>query len=237
MRNLSPAVKHLIIINVLFFLATAMLPFDLRSLFAVYFPMSSEFKPFQIITSMFMHADVMHLGFNMLSLFFLGPYVERSLGTNRFLILYFLAGFAATFLNTAVNYFSYVELSGLLPPEAIDYLLEKGRSLFLQGPNAHYPDIHHFEFNLLLNQSTLGASGAVYGVLIAFATMYPNMKLMLLIPPIPIKAKYLAIGLIIYDLVFGIGSFQGDKVAHFAHLGGAIAGFLLIIYWNMARLR
>ena len=234
MRNLSPAVKHLLLINVLFFVATEMLPFELRNLLAVYFPMSAEFKPFQIITSMFMHADLQHIAFNMMSLYFLGPYVERTLGTKRFLILYFVAGFVATFLSFGVNYFSYVELTGLLSPEAIELITGEGRSVLMQGKN--YSDPNYGALNSILNRSLLGASGAVYGVLVAFATMYPDMKLMLLIPPIPVKAKYLAAGLVVVGIVSGIGGYM-PGIGHFAHVGGALAGFLLIIYWNMARLR
>ena len=222
------------IINVLFFMATAFLPFDLQSLLAVYFPMSAEFKPFQIVTSMFMHADIQHIAFNMMSLYFLGPYVERTLGTNRFLILYFVTGFAATFLSFGVNYFTYVELTGLLSPDAIELITNEGRSVLMQGKN--YSDPNYGSLNSILNRSLLGASGAVYGVLAAFATMYPEMKLMLLIPPIPVKAKYLAIGLVILGVVSGIGGYM-PGIGHFAHVGGAVAGFLLIIYWKMARLR
>ncbi|MDX1477836.1 MAG: rhomboid family intramembrane serine protease [Saprospiraceae bacterium] len=210
MPRVTEVVKHLLIINVIvFFGAQLALGGGQERILSLYYPQSDFFKPFQFVTHMFMHADLNHLLFNMLTLFFLGPFVEMGLGAKRFLTLYFVAGFGAMLLHLVVWHF---ELSALNPVQ-FQYLMEQG-----------------------VDARVVGASGAIYGVLIAFAAMFPNVKLMLLIPPIPIKAKYLALGLIAFDLFSGISRMQ-TGVAHFAHLGGALFGFLMVLYWRKLRLR
>lgn len=152
-------------------------------------PETGYFKPYQIITSVFSHADFRHLIFNMLGLIFIGPMVEQTLGSKRFLTLYLLAALASTIPT----------LAGVYPV-------------------------------------VLGASGATTAVLVAFAAMFPNMKLMLLFPPIPIKAKYLVGGIVAYDLIFGMTE-ASSQVAHFAHIAGGIVGFGLVYYWGKFNLR
>ena len=144
----------------------------------------------------------------MLMLVFLGPMVESVLGAKKFLIMYFVAGFGAAAMHMLVWYF---ELSAL-PPGYFDAVMH--------NPNAR----------------VVGASGAIFGVLVAFASLFPNVKLMLLFPPIPVKAKYLAVALIAFDLFSGIGRFD-TGIAHFAHVGGALFAFLLLIYWGKVRFR
>lgn len=185
--QLTDVVKHLLIINVIvFFAASSFL--DPRQLY-LYYPGSRPFEPYQMISHMFMHGGVSHLAFNMFSLFFLGPHVERFLGGQKFLVLYLAAGFGAMFAHLA-----FMMITGDKVP-------------------------------------VVGASGAVYGVLVGFATLFPNVKLQLLFPPIPIMAKYLALGLIVFDLYSGITG-RASGVAHFAHLGGALIGYLIVIYWR-----
>lgn len=201
MPRITDVVKHLLIINVIvFFGAQILLPN--ADVLALYYPTSDYFKPYQFVTHMFMHGSTGHLLFNMLTLFFLGPFVEAALGARRFLKLYFICGFGAMGLHMLFWYFQVPDL----PPQFVELM------------------------------RVVGASGAIYGVLIAFAAMFPNVKLMLLIPPIPVKAKYLALALIAFDLFSGFGRMQ-TGVAHFAHLGGAICGFILIWYWGKLRLR
>lgn len=200
MGQITDVVKHLLLINVVAFLATYTLMGDSRLMFAMYYPTSEYFKPFQIVTHMFMHANIGHLFFNMLTLFFLGPWVERRIGAQKFLITYFASGFGAAGLHLLVRYFMITKMG----------------------------------YDSEINIPVLGASGAVYGVLAAFGTLFPNARLMLLFPPIPIKASYLAIGLIAIDLFTGVSGTR-TGVAHFAHVGGAIAGFLIILYWMRTR--
>jgi membrane associated rhomboid family serine protease len=195
MNSITPIIKNLLIINVLIFVSVAMTPLgqyipDLK----VYFPGSEHFRPYQLVTHMFMHGSISHLAFNMLALFFLGPYVERYTGERNFFIFYFLCGFGAILAHIGIQYYQ------------------------------------HFTMGIDVFPPALGASGAVMGVLIAFAVLYPNVKLMLLFPPIPIKAKYFALGYVLFDLFSGIGGFQ-PGVANFAHLGGAATGFILTFFW------
>ena len=173
---------------------------DSRISLALFYPGSDFFEPYQLVSHMFMHANTGHLLFNMLSLFFLGPMVERVFGTRRFLFYYLFAGFGAALTHLAFMYYQ-IDISG-------DYT----------G----------------INIPVLGASGAVYGVIIAFAVLFPDVRLMLIFPPIPIKARYLAAGLIALDLFSGISGYS-TGIAHFAHLGGALFGYLLILYWRKRR--
>jgi membrane associated rhomboid family serine protease len=220
MMPITPIVKHLWIINVLVFIGMQLLPPGWREMLSFYSPVASPeiyalldqykpellpyynenhglFRPFQIITYMFTHADMSHILFNMLSLFFLGPVVEMTLGAKKFLGLYFISGLVALAAHFLVWYFPY--LTG-----QIDY------APFF---------------------SVLGASGSVFGVTIAFATLFPDRQLQLLFPPIPIKAWLMAVILIAIGLYQGITG-TGGNVAHFAHLGGALAGFILAKHWK-----
>lgn len=228
--KLTEVVKHLLIINVImFFATTAADSFFDRNNFALFFPASNEFKPYQLITHMFMHGDLNHLLYNMISLFFFGPYLEKYLGSKRFLVFYLLCGFGALLLHMLIPYVQYNQLVELLSPDVYDKILTEGRGV-LEGRQI-YSDPDWQGLNRILNVPVLGASGAVYGILIGFATLFPHVKVQLLIPPIPIKAMYLALGLLAYDVYSGFaGSATG--IAHFAHIGGAIAGFLLILMWK-----
>jgi len=197
MMPLTGIVKHLIIINVVVFVATFLLPPGLAQMLPCYSPATGLFRPYQIITYMFTHFEFSHILFNMLSLYFLGPIVELTLGHKRFLGLYLISGLAGLAAHFLVWYLPF------LTGEAV------------VGP--------HF--------SVLGASGAVFGVTIAFATLYPDRQLMLLFPPIPIRAWVMALALVGIGLYSGLTG-SGGNVAHFAHLGGALAGFLLALHWK-----
>jgi len=197
-NNLTDVVKNLIIINVIIFFGATI--FKFASALYLYFPASEYFQPYQLVTHMFMHGGTGHLFFNMLSLFFLGPYVERYLGSQKFLILYLISGFVAMACHVGVDFFQFYNgtLGKIIP--------------------------------------MVGASGAIYGVMVAFALLFPNVEMMLLFFPVPIKAKYLAIGFIIYDSFFAVtGSWS--NIAHLAHLGGALAGFVLIQFWRKNKYR
>ncbi len=193
MPQLTDVVKHLLILNVLlFFFASSAAGSFLPDL-ALYFPGDSRFKPYQLISHMFMHADTRHLFFNMFGLFIFGPYVERYVGKQKFFILYLLSGIGAFIAHFVVEY-------------------------FVSGGNTH---------NMF---GVVGASGALMGIVLAFATLFPNLKLMLLIPPMPVKAKYLALFYVGIDLYSGFSGAE-NNIANFAHLGGALTGFLLTYFW------
>jgi membrane associated rhomboid family serine protease len=211
MFQITDVIKHLLIINLITFFGAMIMDetgvFD-SALLVFHYPQSAYFQPYQIVTHMFMHGSIPHLFFNMLALVMLGPYVEHFLGSKRFLTLYLVSGFGALGLHLLIWYF---ELSGM----------------------------SSFDFNMLMHEreyGVVGASGAVYGVLAAFAFLFPNTRLMLLIPPIPMKAKYLVAALVAFDLLSGIsGSSTG--IAHFAHVGGALFGFLILLYWRKTHFR
>jgi rhomboid-like protein len=206
MFQITAVIKHLLIINLIVFFGAMIMQetgvFD-SALLAFHYPESVYFRPYQIVSHMFMHGGMAHLFFNMLALAMLGPYVEAFLGAKRFLTLYLVSGFGALGLHLLIWYF---ELSGLSTIEFMALMQER-------------------------EYGVVGASGAVYGVLAAFAFLFPNTRLMLLFPPIPVKAKYLVAALIAFDLFSGVSG-RGTGIAHFAHIGGALFGFLTILFWK-----
>lgn len=230
--NIPPVVKNLIMINVLMLLATyivSMRGVDLNSVLGLHFFLSPAFRPYQLVTHIFMHGGFMHLFFNMFALWMFGRILENVWGPKRFFIYYFVTGLGAAALHLFVNFLEYQSLVSKMSPEQIEIVMREGRSVFLQGQN--YQDQLMGQLNLLMNIPTVGASGAVYGVLLGFGVLFPNTQLMLLFPPIPIKAKYFVIGYGLLELYLGFAR-PGSNVAHFAHLGGMLFGYLLIRYWN-----
>ena len=236
MNNITDVVKNLLILNVIVFagvsLTGQMSGIDMYQYFALYSPLSENFKPIQLITHMFMHGGISHLLFNMLGLFFLGPYVEKRMGSQRFLLFYLVCGFGALLAHIGVDYFQFYQMSDLtsgLSSEQIREFMDTG---VYQGMNIdrNEAEVIYKSLNGVYNIPVVGASGAIYGVFLAFAMFFPNMKLMLIFPPIPIKAKFLVAGIIAIDLFSGISG-QQTGIAHFAHLGGALAGFILVSLW------
>ena len=235
MNRLTDVVKNLIIINVIVFIAQQTLSnvVDIEMGYS-HFPMSDDFQPFQLITSMFMHADFQHLLFNMMSLFFLGPIVEQILGAKRFLILYIIAGLVGTALHIGFNYYEYFKYADIVGSEGIAQIIAEGRSILESRKN--WTDPAWANLNHIINVRSLGASGAVYGVVIAFVTMLPKEKLMVFPLPIPVPAYIIGVLMVGIGVVSGVGQLQ-PGIAHFAHLGGALIGFLMIHYWKMANIR
>jgi membrane associated rhomboid family serine protease len=216
-------IKNLIIINVLMFLASLIFAPTMTEYLAMY-PFSSElFRPYQIITHMFMHdtQNVFHIFFNMYALFMFGRDSELAMGAKKFLLFYFITGLGAVLLHQLAG---YLELQYAISRLSTDELALFEKGLTIKG------DLNLNYVYTVMNTPAVGASGAVYGVLVAFGMLYPNRVLMLLFPPIPIKAKYFVLIMGVIELYLG---FQNNgNVAHFAHLGGALFGFLLINYWR-----
>ncbi len=230
-----PVVKNLIILNVLFYLATIAgekFGIDLSRVLALYYPMAEYFQPYQFITHMFMHGSLGHLFFNMFALWMFGRVLESVWGGKRFFIYYFVTGLGAAAFYTFVNWIEFAILKGKMSPEQVQMVLENGQGILQNMQN--YSDPAMGKMNLLLNVPVLGASGAVFGILLGFGMLFPNTQLMLLFPPIPIKAKYFVILYGILELVLAFTQ-QGGNVAHFAHLGGMIFGYILIKTWNKDR--
>lgn len=217
MNELPVVTKNLIAINVLVFLATIVLDrygYDLNSLLGLHLFLADDFKPFQIVTYMFMHGGFMHLFFNMFALYMFGRVLEMVWGPKRFLIFYMFTGVGAGIIQEIVQFLYYSTQLSMY--SGVDF----GAGLIV--PMAQY-------LNMWV---TVGASGAVYGILLAFAMNFPNERLFVMPFPFPIKAKYFVLIFAAIELFTGLGNSAGDNVAHFAHLGGMFFGLILILYWR-----
>ena len=190
---------------------------------------SQLFKPYQIVTYMFMHASFMHLFFNMFALWMFGYILENVWGPKRFFIYYMVCGLGAAFIHETVILFQYERLLNNITPDQLQIVLNEGTSYIREGKV--FTDEGMKSLQILLNTPTVGASGAVFGILLAFGVLFPNTQLMLLIPPVPIRAKYFVLiygGIELYLAV----TQPGSNIAHAAHLGGMLFGYLLIRYWR-----
>jgi membrane associated rhomboid family serine protease len=226
-QNIPAVVKNLLLANIVFFLAQNSIPW-VDETFALHFFESPEFKPWQVLTHMFMHGSLSHLFFNMFSLWMFGSILENVWGSKRFLTFYFFCGLAAAFLHIMVIAIQYYKVTSSVDVSIIASLKNDilDKSFFTKK----YPpsDIKILEF---LYPRTMGASGAIYGIMAGFAYLFPNTILNLYFA-IPIKAKYLMGGLIVLEFILGNANLAGDNTAHFAHLGGALMGLILVYYWN-----
>jgi membrane associated rhomboid family serine protease len=231
--GLPPVVKNIIMLNVLMLLvyygAARVFGIDLNSVLGLYFPKSEQFMPLQIVTHMFMHGGFWHLFFNMYALFIFGQILENVWGPKRFFIFYIICGLGAALTHETVIALQYNHLAQSLSAENLQMVIKEGTSLFKQGQGFTDPDM--LKLQMLLNTPTVGASGAIFGVLLAFGVLFPNTQLMLLIPPIPIKAKYLVLGYGAIELYLALTQ-PGSNIAHAAHLGGMLFGYILIRYWR-----
>ena len=245
MYRISPTVKQLLIINIIFFLGT-FLSFNsefIYSLFGLYFPENINFKFWQILTHMFMHGNLPHILVNMFALWMFGSSVESILGSKNFLFFYLTCGLGAAVSQLAFLYYNYyVDLeffvnNGYESAEIIKILNNKSK-----------PEINSLVNNIGIekvasifsnfNSTMVGASGAIMGILVAFGMFFPESKLMLLFFPIPIKAKYFIPAIIIMDLfsaITGQAIFSPSNTAYVAHLGGALTGFVIMYYWKKDR--
>lgn len=206
LENIPVVTRNLLYLNVIMFVATLINPTFMQDTFAMAYPLSTDFRWWQPLTHMFMHANFMHIFFNMYTLVMFGMVVERALGTRDFIIFYLITGFGAVLLHTGVE---YLQVASLLKahPEV--------------NPVAIYNSV----------PGVLGASGAVYGVLVGFAMLYPDARMTLIFPPITLDAKWWVGIFVAIELITGITGTQMG-IAHFAHLGGALFGFLLIRRWK-----
>ena len=215
MNNLPAVTKNLLIINVLCFfgyIVAERYGINLNDLFGLHFFLASDFNLGQLVSYMFMHADFQHIFFNMFAVWMFGRTLEHVMGPKRFLTYYMVCGIGAGLVQEIVQYVQYATV--LSQYDSVN----TGLAVI---PMEEY-------LNLM---TTVGASGAVYGILLAFGMMFPNTNMFVFPLPFPIKAKFFVIGYAVIEIFMGFGS-SGDGVAHFAHLGGMIFGFLLIMYWR-----
>tara|TARA_B100001173_G_scaffold310887_1_gene326605 strand:+ start:918 stop:1628 length:711 start_codon:yes stop_codon:yes gene_type:complete len=222
--ELPEVVKNLLILNGLFFLATVSLNnlgIDLVKILGLHQFQSPDFRPHQLITHLFMHGNFTHLFFNMFALWMFGKILENVWGSKRFLIYYMITGIGAASIHLLISQYQIISISNQIP-EMLNLAIE-GR---------YNPSIPiSKKLTQLIITPTVGASGAVFGLLLAFGMLFPNALLYLYFA-IPIKAKYFVIGYGLIELYAGISNNPADNVAHFAHLGGMIFGFFLIKYWK-----
>lgn len=215
MQNIPPITRNLLIVNVICFLLQKVLEMqgiDVTNWLGLHFVLADDFSIFQLVSYMFLHGSFTHLFFNMFSLWMFGGLIERTLGRDRFLTFYFVCGIGAALCQEVWQTAQFF-IEGMHNYEIVN----TGNTLIPMG-------------QFLNMWTTIGASGACYGVLLAFGMLYPNERIMLLIPPIPMKAKYFVAGYAAIELVSAYTS--NDNVAHFAHLGGMLFGWLLLRYWR-----
>lgn len=256
MMSITPIVRNLLIINILLFVVDTSLRFSGQ--FALYSYFSPAFQPFQFVTYMFLHSSWGHLFSNMFGLFIFGPLLERMWGSKRFLFFYLFTGIGAGLLFWGISYAEMAQakaalevyLSAPTPEGLLDYLSKYNTRLydlnldFLNRfeNNATDPQFIQASIEMLRGDFTreanipmVGASGSIFGILMAFGLLFPNMELMLLFVPFPIKAKYFVTFYGLYELYSGIQNSPSDNVAHFAHVGGMLFAYILIRYWNNQR--
>lgn len=254
-----PVVKNLILINIVMLVITWFFRqsagIDLNARLGLYLPLSPHFRPYQLITHLFMHGGITHLFFNMFALWMFGRVLEQVWGSKRFLIYFLATGLGAALIHLLVNYIHFIAIRS----DAIAMLNTPSPETFAAFVSKHFSEYYAQVYekflgrwfanpassvmveqaseytrqllNLQLSIPTVGASGAVYGVLLAFGMLFPNTILMLIIPPIPVKAKWMVMFYGGLELYLGLTQ-PGSNIAHFAHLGGMIFGFFLIKYWQ-----
>ena len=209
LANMPPVVKNLIITNVIVYIITMISGNFMYEHFSLFYFKSPFFKPFQLVTHMFMHGGFAHILFNMYALFIFGSVLERVWGSQKFLFYYFVTGIGAALIHLGVM---ALQLRGYIADLNAGDLLAR----------AQIQDI--------LVTPTVGASGAIFGLLLAYGMLFPNNIMQLIFPPIALKAKWFVVAYGVIELMLGMSG-RGD-IAHFAHLGGMIFGFFLILYWK-----
>lgn len=243
--NMTPTVKQLLIINIIFYIGSQVVGQAAYDIFSLYFFENNKFQIWQPLTHMFMHAQMpnfMHILFNMFALYSFGSALEHFWGGKKFLFFYISCGLGAALLHLGVNYYEFhvgfdsLIQAGLSKSEILSWLY-KGEL------NPQWENIITATESRKMGEAfvipAVGASGAIYGLLVAFAFMFPNAQLGLMFIPVPIRAKYFVPGILLVDLILGLKGEAifggGSGIAHFAHLGGALTGFLMMYYWKKSQ--
>ena len=234
-NSLPPITRNLIILNVIVFGFFYLVNNPaLYTQFAAFYPFSPFFKSWQIITHMFMHGSLMHILFNMFTLYSFGPVLERTLGDKKYVILYFVSGLGAFFLFNAWNFIEVQQIQASLESFGFDldgYL--SGEPVVFKGTAEAIVTQQGLikDLKSIITIPMVGASGAIFGVIAAFATLYPNAEIGIMFIPIPVKVKYVLPVIVVGSVFLGVTGNVGG-IAHLAHVGGAIIGFLLAKYWQ-----
>lgn len=233
-NNIPPITRNIIIINIIVFIGSYFLGSKAIEYLAGFYPFSPFFHSWQIITHMFMHGSIMHILFNMLTLYSFGPILEQTLGEKRYLILYFVSGLGAFFLFNGWNFVEAQQYTRELQQLGFNV------NAYLSGASVEFSGnaesvLRQKEllenFRGIVATPMVGASGAIFGVVAAFATLYPDSKIMMMFIPVPIKVKYLMPIVIVVSVYLGVSG-NGGGIAHLAHVGGALVGWLLARNWK-----
>lgn len=240
--QLKPVVKNLLVLNIIMFilywLGRVSGYIDLNGYLGLYYVKSENFRSWQILTHMFMHANFWHIFMNMWALVLFGQVLESVWGPKRFLIYYTVCGLGAAFTMQFIQGIQYHHLHEIISPQNMQYLLDGNYDSLTVGSQKDLSDL--IKMKGILHDATVGASGAIFGLLLAFGVLFPNTPLMIMFVPIPIKAKYFVIGYGLVELYLAVMQYSNtlgqarmmDNVAHVAHLGGMIFGYILIKYWR-----
>jgi membrane associated rhomboid family serine protease len=253
--NLTPVVRNILLVNLIIFILDWVLNGVVNNFLSLKYIESTQFSPYQFFTYMFAHADFGHIFYNMLGLFFFGPLLETFWGFKKFLFFYIFTGIGAAFIYTGVEYIQTSQLKNHVEsyissptPEKFESILNDYPRYNLSSTKAFATDFYdkpedpgYIQESIMVasslikskmeNSSMLGASGAIFAILAAFAFLFPNTEIMLLFFPVPIKAKYIVMAFFAYSFYIGFQS-DTDNVAHFAHLGGIIFAFIIIMFWK-----
>ncbi|MDP2413803.1 rhomboid family intramembrane serine protease [Daejeonella sp.] len=234
--HIPPVVKNLLIINIIFYVATLMFggPMMTQVLGVHYFD-SPDFRIWQVITYMFMHdySSLFHILFNMFALYTFGSSIEYIMGSKRFLNFYLITGLGALALQLLVQSFEVYSITGSAVNNG-SFLVDSLKRTISFNPDLISKDQASTLLGIYLTPM-VGASGAIFGLLIAFGMLFPNAELFIMFIPVPVKAKYIIPVYVLLELFLGVKQFSGDSVAHFAHLGGALFGFILVKMWHLKR--
>lgn len=233
-RQTPPVTRNLLMINVIVFLAINVFSRyngDIMHYGALHYFSSSDFLPTQLITYMFMHEELGHLFFNMFALWMFGGVIERAFGSRRFIFYYLSCGFGAAIIQEGVYALMINHYEGLLGPfNTVEEISANGADLLREGLT--YSNATLARLNMLINVPTIGASGAVYGILLAFGFLFPRQPIYLMFIPIPIPAFLMVIAYGVIELLQAMSANMDDNVAHLAHLGGMIFGLIMLLYWK-----
>jgi len=228
-NNLPAVTKNILLINIILFLACEAIPLLKEPLTGYYFERES-FRIWQVITHMFMHGGVGHLFMNMFGVYMFGALLESYWGPKKFLNYYLVCGLGAFGLHQFISYLEIHNLMSQMPSELVNEVLSNGRQALMESKN--FVDHNAAKLNIAMNVGLVGASGCLFGLLIAYGMLFPNSELMLLFLPFPIKARYFVIGYGVIELLLALADRQGDNVAHYAHIGGMLIGYVILKYWQ-----
>lgn len=236
--NLPPVTKNLFILNLIVWAFIALTPAStgekVIELGGLHYISSPGFGLWQLFTYMFIHKELWHLFFNMWALLMFGYAVEQRLGSKQFLIYYIVCGIGAAIVQLGVFAIMINHLASHISTPDYNAIISSGWEILQNGYN--FSNAQLGELNILLNSATIGASGAVFGILLAFGMYFPNTQMYIMFIPYAIKAKWVVVGYGILELILGFAS-QHDGIAHFAHLGGMFFGFILLWYWRKKQIR